>query len=375
MRELEWGTTERSRPAARGDHVYLADLADALRWQRPPEALAVWTAEYDALLERRVEEHCSKRAEDACILEALALLPAVRRRRFLRSPGVAAKLLQDHEGGFPGRATSDLLLAELAAVGLIPSLPKPLWTARGDRLFSQGGSEGWDPTEPCLGDTGITLDERSPFAFPDDGLVIQTRPIPTAAERALVREKLAGGFAALRASCPIAARFVPQFLEVIAPRREATPSATFHSSSFARYVGLVRITNAHLEQVDAARLSETYVHEGIHGLLYTYEELQAPFLPTNPLRHLKVRSPWSGATIRLGSYIHAVAAWYGVYWFWRAVADSGVYPADRCQELLRRAEGGFRRHPVTVGLQPHRHVLSPETGVVLEELERRILAA
>ena len=195
-----------------------------------------------------------------------------------------------------------------------------------------------------------------------------------AAEAEAAQGKVRAAVEALRQACPPALALVTSVIEVLALRREPEETA-FYSSTFPGCPGLVRLTNTHLAEASSHAIVEALVHEAIHCILHIHEELEAPFVNDEEASHAKVRSPWTGATIRLQSYIHACAVWYGIYWLWSADAFAAG-PADaEMSGLKKRARRGFQYLPASAGLAPFRHLVPGGVGALLQELEERVLRA
>ena len=193
------------------------------------------------------------------------------------------------------------------------------------------------------------------------------------AEYAFAVKKVTQGLDALADVSPCALELVVSLIEVLALRREEPESPDFYSSTFPGCPGLVRFTNTHRDETDLYELIEGLVHESIHCLLHVYEEIQGPFVRKQDDSHRKVQSPWSGTTIRLQSYVHACAVWYGLYWLWSHHDFAAGPCADRVAVMRQRAGFGFQFRPVSVVLAAYRPLLSNEVWPFLLELEDRML--
>ncbi|WP_437730006.1 hypothetical protein [Sorangium sp. So ce1335] len=349
-------------------------MAELLRWEPAEVDPLAWRDAFEEHLARRAAAAFARSDPEGSLAQGLALLPERRRRRFLRAPAVAMLLRRDVADPFDGRLFSELLLAELASAGLATELPGSLWTARGDRLLDPSAPERWTAPGPPLGDTGITLDEGSPFPFPDDEFGIAVTVPHDRRELAIAIGRVVDGLAALRRACAPALEIVTASTEVLALRREPAGATAFQSSTFAPCAGLVRLTNAHLPDVDMTAVVEALVHEAIHCLLHVHEELDQPFLNAPEANRATVTSPWTGATIRLHSYVHACAVWYGVYWLWSTEGLVADCAPGRAEALRRRARRGFRQRPVGAGLAPFRHLLTEGVRQLLDEIEARMLS-
>jgi hypothetical protein len=346
-------------------------MADLLSWTPARYEPRAWREAFDRHLESRISVVLGQSESDDCLEAGVALLADNARRRFLSAPAVATMLRCYLDNQFDSRLFAQLLLAELADAGLATELPETLWTARGDRLLDRQPSDGWAPAGTRLLDAGIDVDIASPFAFPDDEFgIAETTPHDTV-EVEIVLHKVRAAIGALRQACPPALALVTSFIEVLALRREPAGATAFHSSTFPGCPGLVRFTNAHLPEAGTEMIIEALVHEAIHCILHVHEELEEPFVSEMKASHAKMTSPWTGDTIRLQSYVHACAVWYGIYWLWSA---DGFASSNRIVDFMRqRAHSGFRHCPVSVGLAPFSHLLTRDIKTLLRELEERML--
>ena len=351
----------------------LSVMSDLLSWRPSRVAPLAWRDAFDAHLHRRASTLLAQSDPDGCLEESLALLPEGMRRRFLRAPVLATRLCRPDSEQFDARFFAELLLAELAAAGVATELPESRWTARGDRFLDRSTPEGWTVPGATLGDTGISINQTSPCEFPDDEFGIPVTELHDHQELELVLARLLDAVTALRRARPAALTLVTTFTEVLALRREPARTVLLHSSTFSGYPGLVRLTNGHLPGVNTAALVESLVHEAIHCILHVHEEVVEPFVRTPEANHTKLTSPWTGATIRLQSYVHACAVWYGLYWLWSTEAFAGNDDTGRVAALRQRALQGFLARPVSVRLSPLRHLLARDIGALLEELEARML--
>jgi hypothetical protein len=345
-------------------------MPDLLMWAPTPLSPLAWRDAFDSLLERRASL-LARSESDSCLAQGLSLLPAGLRQSFLRAPAVAARLL-DVDQPFDGQAVAELLLAELAAAGVASELHKSLWTARGNHFLDLSARERWTLPGATLGSTGIAVDEAAPNQFPDDEFGIALTMPHTSVELGVVNDRLLEAVAELNRVCKPALATIINFTEVLALRREPHPTR-FYSSTFSGLAGLVRFTNAHLADVSVPQLVEALVHEAIHCILHVHEAIAEPFVRVADANDTKVISPWTGATIRLQSYVHACAVWYGVYWLWSmdgfAVDDS----IEQAKILRLRARRGFECRPVSLGLAALEHLLTDSAKRFLHELEGRML--
>jgi|SRR5579863_7482212 len=370
-----------SASPAHGAPAYpaLVQLSGLLKWDAVPFRVVTWRDAFENLLEKRLNYLLGLSEADSCNLQGLALLPLESRKRFMRAPVVSALVLRRHadgrraEGGFDGQYFAELLAAELASEGVFAELPASYWTARGDRFLDRSARDDWKRPTTLLGGIGIAIDESSPFPFPDDEPGIGATSTHNHAELELVQKRLQDATELLRRSCPLAMDVVGTFVEVLALRREAENARKFYSSTFWGYAGLVRLANAHLLDADLGAVTEALVHEAIHCILHVHEELETPFLRTVEARQAKIVSPWTGVTIKLQSYIHACAVWYGLYWLWAKIEPTDGLPERRIRMLRHRAREGFEHGPVAVGLRHVDHLLNADVRHLLQNLEQQML--
>lgn len=352
----------------------LGAMTDLLSWRPTRFAPLAWREAFDARLERRASAMFAKFGPDDCLAEAMGLLPETSRRRFLRAPAVATILRREVDDQFDGRRFAELLLAEMAAAGVVAEVPESVWTPRGDRFLNRSAPECWRLPGAVLSYTGINLDEESLFQFPDDKFGIAATVPHVTQEREIVTIRVLTAIDEMRQSCVLALDLVTTIIEVLALRRQPTNATAFHSSTFCSHPGLVRFTNTHLPDADIAAIMEALVHEAIHCILHVHEEIEGAFLLTAEANQRTVVSPWTGVTICLQSYIHACVVWYGIYWLWSREGFGAGIPRWRIEMLRTRAQRGFKQRPVRAGLMPFSKFLTESIKDLLQELEGRMLS-
>jgi hypothetical protein len=121
----------------------------------------------------------------------------------------------------------------------------------------------------------------------------------------------------------------------------STSDGTFQSSSFSSLPGLIRLANVYAVKGDEFLFAEALVHEALHCFLYKLEFVNGGFLTRFEEENLPVTSPWSGATIRLQSFLHALFIWYSVAQFWSR-RESRLINGARAEQRARFAETAFR---------------------------------
>ena len=352
----------------------LSTLADLASWNPAHFGPLVWREAFDMVLEQRSNTMFEKSDPDGYLAKALSLLPSTSRRRFLRTPAVATILRRDVGDQFNGWRFAKLLLAELAATGEVAELPESVWTPRGDRFLDRSMPMYWGLPEVILGNTGITIDEQSSFQFPDDEFGIAGTMPHAKQEREVVVFRVHSAIDALRKACLPALEMVTTIIEVLAFRRESVEATAFYSSTFVGWPGLVRFTNAHLPDADTAAILEALVHEAIHCILHVHEEIEGTFLRSSEAAQRTMISPWTGAKIRLHSYIHACVVWYGIYWLWSREWFGCGIPQRRLAMLKARAHRGFKNRPVRMGLAPFNSLVTDSIRELLQEIEDRMLS-
>jgi hypothetical protein len=298
------------------------------------------------------------------VAQALDLLPPEVRRAFVRAPAVSSLLLHgDDEPDVCAGLVEGLIMGELVALGLVPQLPGEVhWSARGDRRVPSAGAE------PALGGTNVALDVESPFRFPDDEFGIEGGTVPyDPAELARATALIEESVGVVRVIEPARA-LVDTFVEVLALRRETGETHGFQSSTFSGLVGLVRLTNAHLDGISAALAGEALVHEATHGMLYMHEELCEPFVAESA-RNETTTSPWTGATIALHSLLHACLVWYAIHSYWSGLLAAGACDGAEARTRIVVARRGFKARPAAALLDGQAALLSAGAADLLERLD------
>ena len=80
------------------------------------------------------------------------------------------------------------------------------------------------------------------------------------------------------------------------------------------------------------------LHESIHNYLYMVEA-EYPFsVDINRLHNFTAQSAWSGRTLPLASFVHAVFVWFGLSQMWHQVQARDAHP-DATQEYIAAARG------------------------------------
>jgi hypothetical protein len=162
-------------------------------------------------------------------------------------------------------------------------------------------------------------------------------------------------------------RFVHIVTNVVVLRADKDRSKGFTSSSFRHHAGLTLLANPHIALCDPLKILDSLVHEAIHALIYLYEPLNSDLCSIRP-RDFRIASPWSGRALNVDQYVQACFVWWGLLNLWRGWR--GPF-SDRANQLLERAELGFKDHPVT-SLLKHAGSswLTRDATLALLEIER-----
>jgi hypothetical protein len=277
-------------------------------------------------------------------------VPPLELRRVLLAPDFTNRLLWQQ----PDRIelALEFLDKALRVEGMISGREKAncdAWTALGDAMVLRNGEvqrgariAGMPP-----------LDFDSPYPTNDS-----SKPTPMAtpahfrslsgAVRPLTLERMATAWSGLSAASLIASDFVTQFVQVIALRRH-NERAGFSSGSYRGYIGRVVLGNPDSEFSSDIRIVEALVHEAIHAMLYMtlYPVAWGVEDSRCYAEGEKVVSPWTGASLKLSSFLQACFVWYGLLNFWwRALERNAFRDTDRASRRLEQALKGFQGTPL-----------------------------
>ena len=328
----------------------LSHLAQVLRWTKASSPTCLRRC-YEFKLRGCLADLCGLFANGNDLWSAFNLLEEQKQTAFLTSPAVAAFLT----GGMPSQSASVIpALAQLLLADI--QMSDNGLSSRGmsyaDKTLSIGTVIKAVDHQSCQDLTGIDFDLRSSGNLNESQLM-----------RVMAGIREASGL--LQGAAPLAAMLIREYVEVLVLRRSEDPK--FLSSSFSRKIGLVLLTNPNLENVDQYVLADALLHEAIHSILYVYEFVLGDFIVNPQSAPDRVTSPWTGAELPLRSYIHACIVWYGLYWFWHCVHDSGM--GERARKFRDRSRRGFLARPVTRGLKNGLPALSREIVNVLGTIE------
>jgi hypothetical protein len=355
----------------------LDEVADLLSWSDCGDLLGRWASHRDRMLQERIDALAGNQTAFRPVQSVLAALPREVSRTFVRAPNVAAGLLGPlaDDGVAVAAQIGEWLIAEIAPLGGGGTGPeRPVWTARGVRTAAARDGLAAAPVPGGqLDECGIVCDEASPVRWPTiergGNTLVPMAPDHVQATRA----KLEAALAAMGSAVPPARELVRTVVEVVAIREDLDYPDKFGSSSFQDYIGLVLLTNPHLKHVHVALVAEALVHEAIHSLLGLWEA-EAPFVLGAAARHERVTSPWTGASLRLPSYVHACLVWYGLLRFWRHAAAGEEFGAEVCAVRAARAQSGFLGAAASGGLAGKEAAVTPDILRLLIECESRALS-
>jgi len=349
----------------------LLDAVGILEWASMSPTLTNWNQEYVQSLRASFAKALSDTPANVCddLADSFELLPTEFQVRFLRAPEVSRRIIPWKDGSavVDVAALSRLMLATLVEAGVVEPTPTPLWTARGDKQAHERSASPVGETLPVQ----FSLDQRSPYKIPDIDRGGNTITFASESDVADSVARLAIACEDLRLLSP-AFDLLQQNVEVVAIRAEIEEPTIFSSGTFSRHIGLVLLTNAHLPNVDRALLMNALVHEAIHCILFIHEVIRAPFLLQGPLAAQTVISPWSGAALRLHSYIEACFVWFGLFWLWTRFPARSLAERERSDQLRARAFAGFKHRPVTRILANERENIARHVWDALESIESRI---
>lgn len=169
-----------------------------------------------------------------------------------------------------------------------------------------------------------------------------------AAERQQLAESIAHALQAIGNVNANAYEFVCASLLTIAVRKDLQSNYPF-SSSWRTLPGFAAFSNVHSSPVQQAFLMNALIHEAVHSALYCIEG-RGRFITGSVAR---MTSPWTGASLRAESYVHACFVWFALANFWGLdrIAFAGVSPPVSWS-FLYRALTGFQVNPSRC-LTPH----------------------
>jgi HEXXH motif-containing protein len=161
-----------------------------------------------------------------------------------------------------------------------------------------------------------------------------------AAETKITMRKLARAMKAIRAVSTEAHGFVSLFLNQIVARKTQS-AARWASFSTSDCIGRASFLNPQHPRYDWINLANDLVHEAIHAFHYILDDRFCLLPESEPARHVKVTSPWTGNSLSLYSYVSACFVWFGLAHFWIRALQCNEFPFHRIREHLIQCTSGF----------------------------------
>ncbi|MER5502794.1 MULTISPECIES: HEXXH motif-containing putative peptide modification protein [unclassified Streptomyces] len=266
--------------------------------------------------------------------------------------------------------------AEMAREGSVAqSVVEPLWTALGDILILPGGQVVEGPSIKGV----AALDLDSPYALGIDVQGIRfTQPAgrtPLAGrEREEALAKLSAAIEGIALVSSETSAFVARFTKALVLLRD-DQERVFSSGSCAQYVGRSVLGNPQFSAVDHALVAEGVVHESIHGFLYMHE-MQESWVLDDSLYSMQpmVPSPWTGRRLPVRPFLQACFVWYGLFNFWSAAAETGVFGTARALERRQAALCGFLKEPLTQLIKTYAEQVNGDLLDALGDLQEQVAA-
>jgi hypothetical protein len=320
---------------------------------------------YDRYIEWRLQETLEvfkemerKDAELGRWLQAaLKALPVGAVSRFVTSPEIYSRTCGKNIGD--GAFFRSALIAE-QILGGDYSLGQQGWSALGDFYFGSRRlvdpcRESWDSQSslaaPRVGSL-IPLDFVSPNAREVEPVQWHFEPY-TPEEVSKLRTALEDALAKVETASRNAAFLIKRFLRVLILRKDRS-SFQGSTSSMRSHIGRVLIRNG--EQMEVGTLAEALVRETIHAFSSTIT-LSEPWLTKSSAVSIVIRSPWSGRSLPLHTYIETCFVWFGLVKFWRAALFAEAFSSEVTKTNLAKALSGFRGPNPTSKLMPYRHII------------------
>ena len=325
-------------------------MPEVLRWDGGEAVCEEVHAAYLDLLAQKMGEALGEscRAEPAAAEGLRAAAGSVSDEGFVRvltAPETCSRLLGGRAGtpAERGQFFRRSFLAEALREGQAGPFDEEVWTALGDACFAPGGGgRGWPQVEGMP-----PLDYGSPYAARVDLSGADRESVPARTpfnddELRLVAARLGDVRERVRRTSPRVAHFVAEFNKVLVLQKDDESPQQFASGSNGHYIGRSFLANPHLPQVCEVHVADAVVHEGIHALLYMQEQadpwLSDPALKRSPPR---VRSPWSGSSLTLPSFLQACFVWYGLLHFWSLALSAATFDRGLALQRISLSARGF----------------------------------
>src|ERR1700737_689005 len=362
-------------------------MPDLLRWSEESRAgLDTVFEAYRTLVSETLNNalHNCERQDDPfarCLAARLQTVPAADFVRVLLAPDFTYRLLWQ----CPNRIQelSKFLDKALHVEGVISGREKALcdaWTALGDIKILQSGEILHAENIPGLpaldlDSPNVMCDVRTGEVHP----VVSNGPLqfgPLSHDvRPVVINRMTTAWHEISATSKLVADFVNKFVQVIVLQCDDIRK-NFGSGSNRGYVGRVIIKNPHYECASHVKLAEAMVHEAIHALLYRALYTVPWGIDDNRayVNDTKIVSPWTGAQLRVTSFLQACFVWCGLVHFWSLAQRLDTFEGnDETSSCMAKALKGFTGSPLPDRLfNEDRKIVSDDVITAIETMQTRV---
>jgi hypothetical protein len=281
-------------------------------------------------------------------------------QRLLLAPGTTDRLLRrgPHANGTDdaevGRFLHRCLLAEAARAGR-PAQPDDIvWTALGDGRLLPSGEFLPGLSIPAF----VPLDFDGPPAGP---------AVLDEDSRRVAIERLTAARDLVRRTSSAVDIFVSRFTKVVVVRRD---EQTLFSGCDGRSIGRSVAGRPHAPGVDGIHLAEVLVHQAVDSCLCVQEVLEPGVLGLAPYEAAPwVRSPWTGRSLPVRSFLRECFVRYGLLNFWCLVLGAGAPDPERIRERVREVLRGFVAAPVLGTASAHAAGMSDEVQAAIGQMQ------
>lgn len=180
-------------------------------------------------------------------------------------------------------------------------------------------------------------------------------------------QKISGSLSMIEQSSSSVALLLKTVMRSIIPRKDNSNTA-YKGSSNIQANGRMILFNPHIKEVCMTTVTNSVVHEAIHMLIYSLEERGALFRDTEFAKNSRIESPWSGVSLSLRAYFHAVCVWYGLSEFWKSQFCNNDFNPTLREHFSALASKGLRNNIALNKLAVFKHQLSDEAICIMEQL-------
>jgi hypothetical protein len=374
----------------------ISQIPQALRWTAHSEAFESIDRDYRLQLFLRWGRAVLSlkefdRIQGESLFKKSRLLPQSAFQRFLTAPEIVCRLTHPALIALNSNSNAqffgDALEAELDRLAIKQELSEhDVWSALGDyhrpgsvqsvtpNLMNQsaGNSSEWNPDSIFQASSlslNIPVDFVSPFTRSqqmekDHGPYTDfSEP-----EKLVSLNKFESAIEGLEQACSESVVLIKLFTRVIIGRKSL---AQMGSISIPEYIGATIIANPHRTITDPLRLIEGMVHEAIHHMLYSFEVIKGPFIPTQKIeQEFQAVSPWSGRKLNPRQYVHACFVWFGLLNLWRRCKNVAAFSQVRIDESLAQASSGFNVGSLLDPLSDVKSQISVELQAALRDIQQ-----